>query len=177
MRPLKWSRRRKNKKVKPYPIFKTTRLRSLAPPPSPTSLKRTHEALAKKLSKQAVKNVVYTGTKILLTFNGERLCNEVCIVAHNPWVASWDKKQPIVIIHEALPEKWHESSSIHETVEKYAWERYGLDPNAEGHEMAEVVEHKRFLEKRSEKEWEDYSRTVERIHRQELNKLQVAFFR
>jgi len=45
---------------------------------------------------------------------------------------------------------------------------YGLDPNAEGHEVAEEVERKWFLRNYTQKEWEEYGKLAERIHRAEM---------
>jgi GNAT superfamily N-acetyltransferase len=73
-----------------------------------------------------------------------------------------------VYIDNDLPERYRKSISVHESVEKYLVERYGLDPNAEAHEVAEQVEKRWFLENYPMKEWEEYSKIVERIHRKEL---------
>jgi nicotinamidase-related amidase len=89
-------------------------------------------------------------------------------------VGSWDKSgRPVIYIDNDVPDKYRESLAIHETVEKYVAEKYHLDPNAEGHEVAEAVEKRWFIKKYGRKEWDEYSKVVERIHRKELSKIGV----
>jgi hypothetical protein len=135
-----------------------------------TFVLKSREKLAENLAKKAVKDVWYTGKRIRLNFDDEYLSNTIKVLKHEEWVGSWDKKgRPIVYIDDDVPEKFRPSLAIHETVEKYLWERYRLDPNAEGHEVAEEVEKRWFLKNLgTKKDWEDYSKLVERIHRKEM---------
>jgi hypothetical protein len=134
-----------------------------------TSALKSKEKLAKILAKKPVKDVWYTGKHISLNYDGEHLSNIIKVLRHEEWVGSWDKKgRPIIYIDDDVPKKYRPSLAVHETVEKYLWERYRLDPNAEGHEIAEEVEKRWFLKNFSKKEWDEYSKIVERIHRKEM---------
>jgi hypothetical protein len=131
------------------------------------SRQQVREALAQELAEEPVRNVSYTPKSISLTFNGETITNKIKVVKHESWVGSWSRKKAEIYIDDDLPEEWRETIAVHETVEKYLRERYGLDENAEGHEAAEEVERRNFLKTHSQKEWEEYMQIVERIHRKE----------
>jgi len=130
--------------------------------------------LISNLSRKPVLNVWYTNDRIALLYDGERLSNTIKIQCSEPWVGSWDKSgRPVIYIDNNVPEKYRESLAIHETVEKYVAEKYHLDPNVEAHEVAEAVEKRWFVKKYGRKEWDEYSKVVERIHRKELSKIGV----
>jgi hypothetical protein len=134
------------------------------------SRQQVREALAQELAEEPVRNVSYTPDRISLTFNGETITNKIVIVPHESWVGSFSRKKAEIYIDNDLPTEWREFISVHETIEKYLRERYGLDPNAEGHETAEAIEKAYWLKSRSESEWQQYNNVVEIIHRKELKK-------
>jgi hypothetical protein len=130
---------------------------------------KSKEELAKELSRKSVSNVWYTGDRISLTFDGERISNKISVVQHEVWTGSWSRKRPVVYIDNDVPEKLRKSLAIHESVEKYLKEKYGLDPNNEAHFAAEDIERREFLRQHSQKEWDEYSKIAEIVHRKELS--------
>jgi len=135
------------------------------------SLRLSREEIVKKLLKKKITNIQYTKDRITLKFDGKILSNEIVIKEHEPWTGSWDRYQPIVYIDNDIPEKFRETESIHETLEKYGAEEYGLDPDVEGHEFAETAEFMLYTEMHpdtAEKDWIEYGKIVERVHRKEM---------
>jgi len=130
---------------------------------------KSKEELAKELSKKPVSDVWFTGDRIRLTFDEERISNKVNVVKHEQWVGSFSRKRPVVYIDNDVPGKYRRSLTIHETIEKYLSEKYGLDPNNEAHFAAEEIERREFLKSHSQREWEEYSNITEQIHRKELS--------
>lgn len=126
------------------------------------------ERLAKKLSHAPIGSVYYDGHKITVNFDGQVLSNKVVVLQHEKWVGRWSRSEPVVYIDDDVPMEFRKFVAFHESAEKYLKERYGLDPNAEGHETAEAIEKRFFLRKRSIEDWNEYSRIVERVHRKEM---------
>jgi hypothetical protein len=126
------------------------------------------ERLAKKLSHVPIGSVYYDGHKITLNFDGQVLSNKVVVLEHIKWVGSWSRSEPVVYIDDDMPTEYRKFVAAHETCEKYLKERYGLSDLSEGHEIAEQVEKRYFLRKRSVEDWNEYSRIVERVHRKEM---------
>jgi glycosylphosphatidylinositol transamidase (GPIT) subunit GPI8 len=126
------------------------------------------ERLAWELGHSIVRDVTFTGDGISLTFDGTHLSNRIVIVPHEEWVASWSRTDRVVYIDDDVPVKYHKYLAIHETVEKYLNEKYGLDPNSDAHIIAEKVEKQYFLKMHTMTEWQQYSDIVEIIHRKEL---------
>jgi len=135
------------------------------------------EALAKRMARKPADvyeptfrlPVPYLEGTIQVMYDGEVLTNAIEVIPHDKWVGSWDKTQRIVYIDDDLPKKYWKSLAVHESVEKYLREKYGLDENAEGHEAAEEVERRRFCkESKCPADWDEYSKIVERVHRAEM---------
>ena len=169
-KPQRWFSKKEGDKVKHIPIFSRHKRNYRMP-----SKQQVREALAQELAEEPVRNVSYTPESISLTFNGELISNEIQIKPHESWVGSWSRKKQVIYIDDDLPEEWRETIAVHETIEKYLRERYGLNENAEGHETAEEIEKRNFLKTYSQKEWEKYNRVVERIHRKESAYLPKVF--
>jgi len=139
------------------------------------------DAIAKKMMSEPITNVKYrpasgpyTG-EISLNFDGQRITNKIEVVAHEPWVGAWDKDKQVVYIQKDMPEKFRKHLALHESVEKYLHDDYGLSDMAEGHEAAEEIERKWFIQNvGTEDEWKhDYTPIVEKIHREELERIGV----
>lgn len=136
------------------------------------------EALAKRMARKPVLMRYYVSPEgygsdqfgmIQFYYDGAFLSNAVRLVTHDKWVGSWDKSKPWIYIDDDVPPKYWKSLAIHESVEKYLKEKYGLDENAEGHEASEEVERRRFCkESKCPADWDEYSKIVERVHRAEM---------
>jgi hypothetical protein len=119
-----------------------------------------------------VSGINYTGQKVSLVLNGEKLENKVEVVPHEFWVGHWRRTQPIVTLDDDLPMKYRETTAIHETIEKQLVQHHGLSED-EAHLVAQRIEHDIFLRTHSEEEWDHYNEIVEVIFRKELeHKLQ-----
>lgn len=132
------------------------------------------EMFAEKMITKPVKVLGFTAPtstklgRITLQYDGTIISDQIKLVPHEPWVASWMRDYPAVVIQKEVPSEYFKSISVHEAIEKYLAEKYGLSDKAEGHEAADAIERKEFTKTRSEDEWNDYGRKVERIHRKEL---------
>jgi len=139
------------------------------------------DAIAKKMMTEPITNVKYSPAvgpypgKISFDFDGQRITNKIEIVPHEPWVGSWDQNRSVVYVQKNVPEKNRQHLSMHESVEKYLHDDYGLSDMAEGHEAAEEIERRWFVKNvGTEDEWRhDYTPVVEKIHREELEKIGV----
>jgi len=126
------------------------------------------ERLARKLLHAPIGSVYYDGHKITVNFDGQVLSNKVVVVQHEKWVGHWSRSEPLVYIDNDVPMEFRKYVAFHETIEKYLTERYGLNPDAEAHIIAENVEHRYFTRRFGETEWKKYSDIVEIIHRREM---------
>jgi len=131
-----------------------------------------------ELQRMEVKNVSFDAGKVKFEFDGSLIENEVKVVEHEVWVGSHHRKVPIVYVDNDVPPKYVPSLCIHEAVEKYVGQRYGLSTNAEGHELAEDVERRFFLKQGlTEADWEEYAKVAERIHREEFDYITKHLFK
>jgi len=112
--------------------------------------------------------LTYSPNRITVTFDGEVLSNRVKIVPHEAWVGSYSKNSSEVYVDDDVPQRFRRSMAIHETVEKYLKERYGLSDLYEGHEYADEIERRWHLKNLGSMSWENYSAVVERVHRKEV---------
>lgn len=149
-------------------------MRGSRAPPTRISRKRVsflikHNRL-QQLKHRSVRNVSFDRDFISFEFDGEIIRNKIVIVPHEYWVGGWSRSKNEVYIDDDVPEKYRRSLAAHESIEKFLYEEYGLSPDAEGHEIAEILEKK--VTNLNEKEWEEYSKAVERIHRAELSRIE-----
>jgi len=164
---------------KRFPVLEKKKL-----PPKiqgPIKTQKQREAIAVKLGNLPVAIVSYkqptekdTG-KVSILYDGHVITNRIHLVETEPWVASWDRLKPVVYVHKDVPGKYHRPISIHETIEKYICQKYGLSDKAEGHEASETAEMGVFADEGfSNADWIEYMKIVERIHREELDNLGVG---
>jgi hypothetical protein len=104
---------------------------------------------------------------ISFDFDGRHTIDDVVIVPHEFWTASWSRIKPEVYIDDNVHKKYWETASFHEGVEKDVSENRGLEPEVEAHDVAETVEYKRFLTKHTEKEWDAYDKHATEVMRNE----------
>lgn len=118
------------------------------------------EELIEKLSKLKVSKVVFKNNHISLVFDGHHLKNKV-IKRHTSLIGNWSRKQRAVYYEPDLKKEDIIPILVHETVEKYITEKYGLDVDKESHKIAEAVE-RRFIASRS---WLAHQQRIAENHR------------
>jgi len=124
-----------------------------------------------ELQRMEPKNVSFSGDAIKFEFDGTVIENKVTTVRHELWAESYSRKVPEVYVDDDLSKRFVLPISLHGSIEKYLGERYGLSGNAEGHEITETIE-RNFAMKHlgfTEDDWSEYSKEVERIHRDEFD--------
>lgn len=100
---------------------------------------------------------------ISFRFDGETIANRIKLMPDKDIaekVGRWANNADVVFASDHVPHKYLKSLAVHESIEKYLKECYGLDENAEGHDIAEAVEKKLFLKSRPIEEWKDYGKHV-----------------
>jgi hypothetical protein len=59
-----------------------------------------------------------------------------------------------------IPLGWQKYTSLHEGLEKYLQQHYGIPWQEGGHVLADEIEKREWLKTRSLQEWNDYDKTV-----------------
>jgi len=116
--------------------------------------------LVEKLSKLSVSSVIFKNNWISLVFDGRHLKNKV-VKRHTSLVGNWSRNHNIVFCEADLKKEDVVPILVHETVEKYVAERYGLNVDKESHKIAETVE-KKFIASRS---WRSHQLRIAENHR------------
>jgi len=110
--------------------------------------------------------------KISFDFDGRHVEDDVVIVPHEFWVASWSRTKPEVYVDDNARKNLWETLSFHEAQEKNVAENYGLEPDIEAHEVAQFQEKRRFLKTHTKKELEKAVEHIENVQRDEWIYLQ-----
>jgi len=105
--------------------------------------------------------------KISFDFDGRHTEDDVVIVPHEFWSASWSRVKPEVYIDDNVHKKYWTTASLHEGIEKDVTETYRLEPEVEAHNVAEPIEQRRFLKNHTLKEWAHYDAHVTKVQRNE----------
>lgn len=116
--------------------------------------------LVKKLSKLKVGRVAFKDNWISLIFDGHRLKNKA-IKRRTSSIGNWSRKRKAVYYKPDLKKEDIIPILVHETVEKYVTEKYGLDVDKESHKVADFVE-KSFIASRS---WRAHQQRIAENHR------------
>lgn len=110
--------------------------------------KAERKQLLQKLVKAPVSRVRFTKTKIFLNFMGHRISDSI-VVKRERHVAEWSRRRKQVFIDRNLNgtdrEKSFRALCVHEAVEKFVAETFGLTVDNEAHVVATAKE-KQFLE-------------------------------
>lgn len=125
--------------------------------------------LVRRLIREHAKNVRFRNGIISFDFDGCRIRNRVEIKPSVKWVGTWSRKTNKVLLDDDMYNDIREviSLALHESVEKYLHQKYGLSTDAEGHYVAEHVE--KDFAKRAGINWNDYMWKAEFVHRKEMN--------
>jgi hypothetical protein len=132
--------------------------------------------LVKRLISMNALNVNYDGKYITFRYDRNVIKNRVVIRKHLGWVGHWSRGTNTIYYDDDLLKFPKELLCVlvHESVEKYIHDKYGLSDDAEGHYVATMIEQKFARESRVN--WDDYNWRVEFIARKEIkhNKANVG---
>lgn len=122
-----------------------------------------------RLSEKKVSNIRFNGKYFSCTFDGRKLRNLVLILPHYEYVGGWARKKHTIYIDDDMLRSDNKkeliSLMIHESVEKYASQKYGLREDTEGHLIADKVEY--LWAKSQHINWDAYSLLVDMIRKKE----------
>lgn len=124
--------------------------------------------LVKHLSSMSALNVKYNGNYITLRYDRHEIKNRVIMKKHLGWVGHWSRGTNTIYYDKELVKEPKELLSVlvHESIEKYVHDKYGLSDDAEGHYVATMVEQK--FARNIGVNWDDYNWRVEFIYRKEM---------
>ncbi len=106
------------------------------------------KAFLRLLLKAPLREVKFSGSRVSLTFFGHRLSDKVVIKTEDH-VAEWSRKRKEVFIDREITDKDRRKSlkalCVHEVIEKFLNEKFGLRTETEAHTVATKKE-KEYLE-------------------------------
>jgi len=103
--------------------------------------------LIKSLIREKVKNVRIKNGWVSLEYDGEKIRNKIVTKKHEWFVGSWAKTRGKIYIDNDLKgKKDRDAVAVHETIEKFVAQKYGLDEDTSAHKVATEKE-REFLEK------------------------------
>ena len=112
------------------------------------SNKKLHKAFVKLLKKYPVTKIKFSNNRISLNFFGKRISDKIILKRENH-VAEWSRKRKEIFIDKNFGEKEKEKSfralCIHELIERFLYEKFGLNVDEEAHVVATQKE-KEYLE-------------------------------
>jgi len=122
----------------------------------------------KRLSAMNALDVKYDGKYITFRYDRHNIKNKVVMRKHLGWVGHWSRGTNTIYYDNDLVKQPKELLSVlvHESVEKYVHDKYGLSDDAEGHYVATMVEQK--FAREIGVNWNDYNWRVEFIYRKEM---------
>jgi hypothetical protein len=110
--------------------------------------KNLHRTFVKILLKCPVTNIKFSKWRVSLNFFGHRISDKITVKRENH-VAEWSRKRREVFIDKNFGEREKEKSfralCIHELIERFLVEEFGLKLNEEAHVVATQKE-KEYLE-------------------------------
>lgn len=118
-------------------------------------------SLVKAFASKPITNVRFTGTRISFDYDGKRVSYAVR-KRDTVFVGNWNRQGPEVYYDKLLKGKLEiEALCIHEAIEKYVTETYGLDVDEVSHRIAQAIE-KNWYEKQG-RDWTPFSGLVTKI--------------
>jgi len=125
--------------------------------------------LVKILKEEKIKNLRIKDGWISFEYDGERIRDKIVIKKHECFVGNWAKTKDKVYVDDDLKDKVDINAvALHEAVEKFVTQKYGLSEDVESHDIANAKE-KEYLKKIG-KSWEKHQRVVDKIWRMEGEK-------
>ncbi len=125
--------------------------------------------LVRLLKKEKVKNVQFGKDWVSLEYDGEKIKDKIVIKKHESYVGSWVKTKDKVYVDDDLKGKVDvKAVALHEAIEKFIAQKYGLRDDREAHDLANFKE-KEWLE-RIDGTWVEHQRKVDKVWRKEGKK-------
>jgi hypothetical protein len=125
--------------------------------------------LIKSLLKEKVKNVKIRRGWISFEYDGEKIRNKIVMRKHEGYVGSWARtKNKVYVDDDVKNKKDVHAIALHESIEKFITQKYGLPEDIESHEIATVKE-REFLKKIGG-DWRKHERLVEKVWEKEGKK-------
>jgi len=124
--------------------------------------------LIKSLLREKVKNVVIKKDRVSLEYDGEKIKNKIVTRKHEVHVGSWAKTIGKVFVDDDLKGKNRDSVALHEAIEKFVAQKYGLDEDTDAHMIAEEKE-REYFEKTNGK-WRSHQMKVTKVWMREGKK-------
>ncbi len=127
-----------------------------------TRKRRFTRYLVKSLIREPLRNVKVEKDWISFDYDGAKIRNKIIIKKHEVHVGSWSRKKNEVYIDNDLVGKRDVNAiALHESVEKFVAQKYGLDEDKEAHQVATAKE-KMYLE-RIDGKWKKHEKKVEKV--------------
>jgi len=124
--------------------------------------------LIKSLLREKVKNVKIKKDWISLEYDEEKIKNKIVTKKHEVHVGSWAKTRGKVYVDDDLKGKNRDSVALHEAIEKFVAEKYGLDEDTDAHKIAEEKEEEYF--KKIGGNWRSHQMKVTKVWMREGKK-------
>ncbi len=107
-----------------------------------------HKEFIKILLKSPIKNVKFSKSRASLMFFGHRISDKI-VVKIEKHVAEWSRRRKEIFIDRRFDKKDEKKSfkalCVHELIEKFLAEKFGLNVDKEAHVVATIKE-KEYLE-------------------------------
>jgi len=125
--------------------------------------------LVRILKREKIKNIKFGRDWVSFEYDGEKIKDRIVIKKHESYVGSWAKTKDKVYIDDDLKGKTDvKAVALHEAIEKFIAQKYGLRDDVEAHDLANFKE-KEFLE-RVDGTWMKHQRKVNKVWRKEGKK-------
>jgi hypothetical protein len=125
--------------------------------------------LVRILKREKVKNIQFGKDWVSLEYDDERIKYKVVIKKHERFVGSWAKTKDKIYIDDDLKGKVDvKAVALHEAVEKFVAQKYGLSDDFEAHDIANAKE-REYLE-RIDGTWMEHQIKVNKVWRKEGKK-------
>jgi hypothetical protein len=130
--------------------------------------------LVKQLISMNALNVKFNGKTITFRYDRHIIKNKVVVRKHLGWVGHWSRNTNTVYYDSDLVKSTKEIISVlvHESIEKYVYDTYGLSDSAEGHYIATMIEQKFAQE--SGINWDDHNWRIEVIAKKEMTQNKIT---
>jgi len=130
---------------------------------------RITKQLIRALKEEPIRKVKFKADWVSFEYDGVKIRNKVVVRKHEPLVGSWAKNENIVYVDDDIKNRKELGAlAIHESIEKYVTQRYGLKWDKESHRIA-LVKEKEFLQ-RKHGNWRKYLDHINWVWRKEGRK-------
>jgi hypothetical protein len=122
--------------------------------------------LVRILRREKIKNVKFGKDWVSFEYDGEKIKDKIVIKKHEGHVGTWAATKDKVYVDDDLKGKRDvKAVALHEAIEKYIAQKYGLRDDVEAHDLADFKE-REFLE-RVDGTWMKHQRKVDKVWRKE----------